>query len=152
MSNWVERKTGNSLAVSLTVTVVLIFIVEQGSLWVWFLFTQKDVHVKHLMDKVHSISGIVLDVSVDSMKSSDFRQVQSYIDRLVQDDDIVSIKVLDKAQHAVAMASVPVDHEEKDLPFLFPELNTYEREIVDNGEVVGALKLIYSGIQSCQAV
>ena len=105
------------------------------------------MHVGHLVDKMDSISSIVLDVSVDSLKDKDFKQVQIYIDRLVRDKDIISIKVLDKAKHAVAVASVPVDYEEKSLPFFIPALNTYERPIVDEGEVLGTLTLIYSGKQ-----
>ncbi len=89
-------KTKRTIALSLTVVVLFIFTVGQGSVWMWFLFSQKWHNQSMLENKIQSTAKLMAYASREALTGEDGRMLERYLGGISADEDVLSVKVLDK--------------------------------------------------------
>lgn len=135
-----------SIAVRFITVVLLILVVGQGALWLWFAQNQKTYHTESLRNKIRTAAGLVANFSATAMESYDFRSLDQYLDALSKDEDIISVRILgkeDKLFREKTFRSATRQHGLN--PFYIPWVNNYRTPVKTGEEVLGSVEITYSG-------
>lgn len=138
-----------SIAVRFITVVLLVLVVGQGALWLWFAQTQRTYYAGSLRNKIKTAAGLVGSFSMTAMESYDFRSLDQYLDALSKDEDIISVKVLDKGGKIVREKTLRAETTGHGLnPFYIPWVNVYTTPMKAGQEVAGSVEITYSGEQA----
>jgi methyl-accepting chemotaxis protein len=140
------KKTRGSIAVTLTLTVIAIFITVQSILWAGFLVSQKTLFAKKLAGKAEEITSLVAKVSSRSIREGRATDLKLYLDEVVDGEDIINVKVIDSSGSLIAHADGMFKEQGLNLwPFYMKWSDMIIKPVVINGEVAGKVVLTYSG-------
>lgn len=135
-----------SLAVRFIVIVLLVLMVGQGALWLWFVNSQKGHYSATLKDKMRTPANLLATVSASAILNSDYSNLDQYIEILTKDEDILSIKVMDKKGDVIREKLLKTEESGKSLnPFYIPWSNLYSVPVKSSGESIGNIEIVYSG-------
>lgn len=135
-----------SIAGRFIFVVLLILVVGQGSLWLWFAMNQKTQYASGLQDKVKTIAGLLANFSASAILSYNYTYLDQYIEALSEDDDIISVKVLDKKGNVLRTRAFKTEERVKTLnPFYIPWSNVYRTGVKSGEEGIGEIEITYSG-------
>ena len=142
-----------SIAIRFIIVVLLILVVGQGALWLWFAQTQSEYYAESLRDKIQTAAGLLANFSTAAMASRDYTYLDQYLDALSKDGDIISVKILDKQGSVLRQKTFRLEKRSGSLnPFFIPWINDY-RIPVKNGEaVLGSIDIAYSGEKANRGV
>jgi hypothetical protein len=85
-----------SIATRFTFLVLIILMIGQGALWIWFVNGQKALHLRSLQEKIKSNADILIAISASAILSNDYLSLDQYMDAVTRDEDIISVKVSNK--------------------------------------------------------
>ena len=135
-----------SIAVRFIFIVLLILVVGQGALWLWFAQSQRTYHAESLRNKIKAAAGLVGTLSATAMESYDFRSLDQYLDALSKDDDIISVKILDREGKVFRDKTFRSNPGRRGLnPFYIPWVNGYKTQMKTGEETSGSVEMTYSG-------
>ncbi len=135
-----------SIAVRFIIVVLLILVVGQGALWLWFAQKQKTYLAGSLGHKIKAAAGLVASFSATAMESYDFRSLDQYLDALSQDEDIVAVKILDKEGRVFREKTFRAETRQRGLnPFYIPWVNGHKIPMKSGEQVLGSVEITYSG-------
>jgi methyl-accepting chemotaxis protein len=139
-------KTKRTIALSLTVVVLFIFTVGQGSVWVWFLFTQKWHNQGLLENKMRFAANFVADSSREALIGDDAQALERYLGGISANEDVLSVKILDKYGTVVAEKEFMAEERSGSLnPLYMPWANKLTVPIMSGSSHIGDIELFYSG-------
>lgn len=135
-----------SIAVRFIAVVLLILVVGQGALWLWFAQNQKTYHAGSLREKIRTAGGLVAQFSATAMESYDFRSLDQYLDALSKDEDILSVNILDKDGKVFREKTFRPGTVRRGLnPFYIKWVNEYKTPVKSGTETLGRIEITYSG-------
>lgn len=141
-------KFKNSIAFGFTATVLLILIVGQGALWMWFLFVQKDRIEREVEHKASMTAAFLANVSAEAIINNNLPGLMRYTNVIITDEDIITVRVLDSEGKLLALANSTVTNAQDDrtqYPFMVPWKNSLDHHIMYEGKRLGTVELTYSG-------
>lgn len=134
-----------SIAARFTFVVLLILIIGQGSLWIWFVNGQRDLHIELTKERIKSNADILITMSAPLILNSDYITLDQYMDAIAKDEDIISIKVTDKKGNILRQRIIrEVDRGKNLNPFYVPNINTYSAPVTSGNEIIGNIEILYS--------
>lgn len=139
------RVTKNSIAVSFTLIIIFIFILGQGPLWLWFLFTQRDVYGEMLNERAQVTARMISSVAGDYLAKGDLPPLKKTIEKIAQDEIILSIKIYDSEGGLVASTVSSLEERVTSYPLYIPWRNVTRSKITSDGIKVGEVEVFYSG-------
>lgn len=135
-----------SIATRFTLIVLLILIVGQGALWIWFVNSQRDLHLESLKEKIKSDADMLAAVSASAILSRDYTSLDRYIDAIARDEDIISIKISDRKGVMLRQRIARQGDKRGDInPFYVPYKNIYSTQVTSGNETIGNIEILYSG-------
>ncbi len=135
-----------SIAVRFIIVVLLVLVVGQGAMCLWFAQSQKTYFAESLRNKIRTAAGLVASFSATAMESYDFRSLDQYLDALSKDEDIISVRILDKEGKVFRDKAFRSDAGRRGLnPFYIPWVNEYKTPMKAGEETKGAVEITYSG-------
>lgn len=145
-----SHKSKRSLAISITLAVILIFAVGQSVVWTWFLYTQKTYRQEVLVKHVSLVTEILADMAVttvESKTSGEIDRLKSHVKRLLRDDEFLTVNVYTSKGNVLLHESVGVEERpESSNPFYIPWHGTHAVALKSHtGESIGRIEVIYSG-------
>lgn len=142
-----------SIAVRFVAVVLLILVVGQGALWLWFAQSQKTYHAESLREKIGTAGGLVAQFSETAMQSYDFRSLDQYLDALSKDEDILSVTILDKDGKVFREKTFRAGSVQRSLnPFFIRWVNEYETPVKSGTDTVGKIRISYSGEKANEGI
>ncbi len=144
--------TKNSIAVSFTLIIIFIFIMGQGPLWLWFLFAQKDMFSEMLQERAQMAARIVSSVAGDHLVQGEIPPLKKTIERIADDEIILSIKVYDSEGVLVASAVSSVEERDTSNPLYISWRNVARATITSGSVKVGEVEVLYSGAKANDAM
>ncbi|MFN3395574.1 MAG: methyl-accepting chemotaxis protein [Thermodesulfovibrionales bacterium] len=135
-----------SIATRFTLIVLIILMIGQGSLWIWFVNGQRDHHFRSLNEKIKSNADMLIAISASAILSNDYLSLDQYIDVFARDEDIISVKVSDRNGLIIRQKVVRQENKRKNFnPFYIPYTNLYSASITTGNETIGNVEIRYSG-------
>jgi len=135
-----------SIAVTLTLAVLAIFIAAQSVLWFGFLISQRNLFNGKLTDKVEEIATLVAHVSSTSIEKGRMAELNSYLQMVAAGVDVVNVKVVDKKGVVVANADGTVKELGMNIrPFYVKWVDSIQKPVTIKGQRAGSIVLTYSG-------
>lgn len=135
-----------SIAIRFIAVVLLILVVGQGILWMWFIRGQKTYYAKTAEDKIRTVSNLLANFSVTAILSYNYTSLDQYIEALARDEEIIAIKVLDKKGNVLRERILKVETRGKSInPFYVPWRNTLVQPVKTGAETLGSVEIVYSG-------
>jgi methyl-accepting chemotaxis protein len=135
-----------SIAVRFITVVLLILVVGQGGMYLWFAQSQRTYHAESLRNKIKTAAGLVANFSATAMESYDFRSLDQYLDALSKDEDIISVRILDKEGKVFREKTFRTDTKRRGLnPFYIPWVNEYKMPLKAGEETKSSVEMTYSG-------
>ncbi len=136
----------HNIAASFIVIVLFILVAGQGSLWVWFLFTQKEQARATLLDKVDMAGTVVAEQTLNSLETKQPGYLKKILERIADDEDIISIRVRDVDNKTVAQTSTVFRSRTRSLnPFFIDWKGTLVKEVRSGRKDMGSIVITYSG-------
>lgn len=146
-------KTKQTIASSFIVIVLIILVIGQGSLWIWFLFTQKSHNQRILDDKVKTAANLLTDVSAAAMMYRDYKSLGHYVEDVLKDEDVLSVKVMDNEKKILVENTNGMEQGKRRVnPFFVPWTNRLNLPITSDGQEIGSIEIIYSGSKVNEAM
>jgi len=146
MRKGVFNRTRGGLALTFTLTVISIFVIAQGTLWVGFLVSQKNLYRENLRNKTHEIASLVAEVSARSIRQGRISDLNFYLEKVASGNDVINVKVTDGMGRIVSHASGSVQEANKwTNPFFIHWENTLEVPVLIDGLSDGNVIITYSG-------
>lgn len=135
-----------SIATRFVFIVLLILMIGQGSLWIWFVSGQRGLHLELLREKIRSNADILIAMAASAILSNDYISLDQHMDGLARDEDIISIKITDKKGIILRQKTVRQENNGKSInPFYVPYTNLYSAKVVSGNETIGNIEILYSG-------
>ncbi len=135
-----------SIATRFIFIVLLILMIGQGLLWIWFVSGQRNLHLESLKDKIRSNADVLVTVASSAILSNDYVSLDQYMDALAGDEDIISIKITDRKGVILRQKAVRQENKGKSInPFYVPYTNLYSAKVVSGNETIGNIEIVYSG-------
>ncbi|MCK4911235.1 MAG: hypothetical protein KAR83_06320, partial [Thermodesulfovibrionales bacterium] len=147
-----RRVTKNSIAVSFTLIIIFIFIICQGPLWLWFLFTQKDKFGEMLHERAQMSARMISSVAGDYIGDGNIASLKKTIDKIAEDEIILSIKVFDMNGVLVTSAFSRVEERDSASPLYISWRNTARDRISVGTKEFGMVEVSYSGAKANNAM
>lgn len=147
-----RNKEGNkdkkTIATGFIVAVLIVLIVGQGSLWIWFLFTQRTHNQKMLDEKIQMAGKMLAGFAAEHIDEGSRHDLSRYVKDVVGIDDIAAIKILNGgSKPVVSLGTEPVDEErplKRFIPFFVTPVKRLSVPIVREGSTVGSVEITYS--------
>jgi len=140
-------KIRHSLAISFITIVVVILLIGQGGLSLWYLLGpwKGSLH-DGLKDKIKMAASLLASTTATCMTTSDFGRLDLYIEDLSKDEDILSIKITDKEAKVIKEKIARTEDRSKSInPFFIPWKNVMRLPVISSGERLGDIEIFYSG-------
>lgn len=140
-------KIRQSLAFSFITIVVVILLVGQGGLSLWYLLGpwKGSLH-DALKDKIKMAASLLTNTAATCIMTSDFEQLNLYIEDLSKDEDILSIKITDKDGKIIKEKIARTEERGEGInPFFIPWKNVMRLAVTSSGERLGEVLISYSG-------
>ncbi len=135
-----------SIATRFTFIVLLILMIGQGLLWIWFVSGQRNLHFESLKDKIRSNADVLVTVASSAILANDYVSLDQYIDAIARDEDIISIKITDRKGVILRQKAVRQEDKGKIInPLYVPYTNLYSAQVVSGNETIGKIEILYSG-------
>ncbi len=135
-----------SIAVRFTFIVLLILIFGQGLLWLWFVDSQRELYFDSLKEKIRSNGEILATISASAIVSNDYTGLDQIMDSIAKDEDIISIRVVDKKGSVLRQKTIRNEKKDKKFDlFYIPDINLYSIKVTTGYEVIGNVEIQYSG-------
>lgn len=136
-----------TISLSLAIVVLIIFIVGQGSFWVWFLFYQKDHHEKLLKEEMSSLGQYLAREARGPVAEGDVAELESLLGGLVLFDGVISASVADAGGTELAIrVFTPQGDSGNSGNFLYiPAANRLTLNVAEGENRLGQINLTYSG-------
>lgn len=144
---WRARKR-SSIAGSFITIILLILMVGQGSLWAWFLYTQKRHNMRMLEDKVQTVARFLSDTASHAAASGSYDEIRHQAETALKDEDLLLVKISDRSGGLLAEAVREGPGEDSGFfnPFFVPMRNTLKEPLTnEDGEEFGVMEIQYSG-------
>ncbi|HYA26708.1 MAG TPA: hypothetical protein VEE82_01795, partial [Thermodesulfovibrionales bacterium] len=143
-------KLKNTLVMNLTIIILLILVVGQGLLYVWFANYQKVRYAQALKSKIETVASFLISSSIPAMRSKNYAYLDQYLDVLSKEEDIISVKITDENGRPLKERTLrTVTPNVRLNPFFIPSVNVYSSPIKSTGEPVeetlGNIEIVYSG-------
>ena len=141
-----HTKGKRSIAFSLTIVVLLIFIVGQGSVWTWFLFTQRDYNNDVMYEKMVVTARVISAAASQHIARSDWDGLNSLLDGAFVGGDVLYVKVFDRDGNIVAEKTYSIQTNDTSAnPLYVPWVSTYIEIIMVDGNPAGNVEIAVSG-------
>jgi methyl-accepting chemotaxis protein len=138
-----------TIALSLTIVVLVIFTVGQGSVWLWFLFSQKSHNQSLLLNKMETAANIVAQTYRQVIVSGGTEEeLQQYLGSMSVVEDVLSVRVRDNENMVIAERNIRKEPESGWLknPLFIPRVNTVAVPVnIGASTKEGAVEVVYSG-------
>lgn len=136
-----------TIALSLTIVVLVIFTAGQGSVWVWFLFSQKSHNRDLLEDRMRTSAELMAHVTEDMVAAGEVESVQKLLGAFSAADDVLSARIIDSRGRELAKRDFSSQYEKgaSKNPLFIPWENELAVSILSGGRTVGTVELRYSG-------
>lgn len=135
-----------SIATRFTFVVLLILMIGQGLLWVWFVDSERDLYLESLREKIRSNANMLVAISASAILSNDYISLDQYIEAVARDEDIISIKVSNRKGEVLREKTVRQEKSEQDIiPLYIPYKNSYFAKVISGDEMIGSIEIVYSG-------
>lgn len=135
-----------SIATRFTFVVLLILMIGQGLLWVWFVDSERDLYLESLREKIRSNANMLVAISASAILSNDYISLDQYIEAVARDEDIISIKVSNRKGEVLREKTVRQEKSEQDIiPLYIPYKNSYSAKVISGDEMIGSIEIVYSG-------
>ncbi|MDA8168776.1 MAG: methyl-accepting chemotaxis protein [Nitrospiraceae bacterium] len=138
-----------SLSRSFILIVLMILIIGQGLLWVWFLQGQKKHYEKLLDEKIRLTALLLGSVSNAAITGNNYGYLENYIDALSTDNDILSVTITGRDGGIIRQKSFRPDTTDVSAVFrllYLPAESTYDLPVVtSSGQNEGNIRIKYSG-------
>ncbi len=135
-----------SIASSFIFVVLLILIVGQSALWIWFVRGQRAYYMETLKDKINTTGTLIAEVSAAAIRSYNYGSIDQYMEIMSKDEDIIAIKVVDKKGNVLREKILRSETELNAInPFYVPWVNYYSAAVTSAGETIGHIEIVYSG-------
>jgi len=127
--------------------VLIIFTVGQGSVWVWFLFSQKRHNENILKERVTTAATLVAESYNKGRAAGETDGFDRYLDSLTMVDSIISAKIMTSDGNVVAGKTFKEEPKAGALanPFYAPWSNVLTVPIMRDGTQDGTIEIDYSG-------
>jgi methyl-accepting chemotaxis protein len=143
------KRAQKSIAVSFILVVLLIITIGQGAAWVWFLFSEKKDNQEAMERKARMVAEFITELSDPSMSKQNFRVLGRYADRIMKDEDIIALKVLDTEDNIILQRDSSIKGGEMRArslnPLYMPWTNKLSIPIISSGGEIGVVEVTYSG-------
>ncbi len=135
-----------SIAVSLTVVVLIIFTVGQGTVWVWFLFAQRDGRLGVHVESMERVADFMAFSSAEAIANRDAEGLSRNVEKLSSYDDVLSVRVLDSDGRVIGAKTFRTAREPRFRfnPLHVPVANVLSVPVVSGGSRIGTVELQYS--------
>src|SRR3990172_1033331 len=100
---------GKSVAGSFILTVLVVLMVGQGSLWVWFLYSHSRYNARMLEESTRSTGEVLSGFAASAITESNFDGLDRYLDGLAKDENILAVKVKDRSGAVVKEKVVRIE-------------------------------------------
>ena len=135
-----------SIATRFTFVVLLILMIGQGLLWIWFVDSERDLYLESLREKIRSNANMLVAVSSSAILSNDYISLDQYMEAVARDEDIISIKVSNRKGEVLRQKTLRQEKRERNIiPFYIPYKNSYSAKVISGDEMIGSIEILYSG-------
>lgn len=140
-------KIRHSLALSFIAIVVIILLIGQGGVSLWYLLEPCKGSINDgLKDKIKMAGSMLANSTATSIAASNFDYLDSCIEGLSNDEDILSIKIADKEGKVIKEKITRAEEKgENSNPFFIPWKNVMRLPVISSGERLGEVEIFYSG-------
>lgn len=140
-------KIRHSLAVSFIAIVVIVLLVGQGGMSLWYLIGPwKGSLNDGLKEKIKIAGSVVANSAATSITTFNFDYLDLCMEGLSKDEDILSIKVTDKEGKVLKEKVIRTEERGETInPFFIPWKNVMNLPIISSGEKLGNIEIYYSG-------
>jgi methyl-accepting chemotaxis protein len=139
------KRGRRSIAWGFITIVFAVLAVGQLLLGVWFLFDQRELHRNMMLGRAGLSAGFLARASADVVRKGDYDALRK-ITRDIGDEDIISIKILDKNNITLMYHELKEESRSYSVnPFFVPWRNTVREQVVAGGRPVGTVEMVYSG-------
>ncbi len=139
-------KRKNTLVMSFSVIILLILVVGQGLLYLWFAHYQKVRYARALKGKIETVVGLFTSSSVPALQSNNYAYLDQYLEVLSKDEDILSVKITDEKGRVLKERTMRTEtHQGRLNPFYIPWSNVYSAPISTTEGTLGNVEVVYSG-------
>src|SRR3990172_9071157 len=115
---------GKSIAGSFILIVLVVLMVGQGALWSWFLFSHRDYTGRTRAESVKSTGGVLAELASPALLEQNYDSLDPYIKGITKDENIISVRVLDKGGNVVKEKASRIEERGKSSnPFFVPWSN-----------------------------
>jgi methyl-accepting chemotaxis protein len=136
----------SSLALRFILVVLLILMIGQGLLWMWFMYVQRGRYEDMIRNKIVTLSALLADVSANAIATYDYTQIDDYIKTIGVDEDILSIRLMDNDGKVLREASLKKEEGMSRInPLYVPSVSRYKAPIKKYDEPLGTVEISYSG-------
>lgn len=134
------------IATRFTFVVLLILMIGQGLLWIWFVDSERDLYLESLREKIRSNANMLVAVSSSAILSNDYISLDQYMEAVARDEDIISIKVSNRKGEVLRQKTLRQEKRERNIiPFYIPYKNSYSAKVISGDEMIGSIEILYSG-------
>ncbi len=134
-----------TIALSLTVVVLIIFTAGQGSVWVWFLFSQKEHNQQLLEDEMKSIAGLLAQDALGALMAEDPQAEDSGMRTTSVNDEVLSLRVISSDGTVVSEKKFATATDSFWNPLFIPWENSLTVPVKSGADIIGRVELTYSG-------
>jgi methyl-accepting chemotaxis protein len=135
-----------SIAARFILFVLVVLVVCQGALWVWFLLNQKTSSAKMLDEKFSTAGDLLSGFSATAIAGDNYGALDQYMDTLARDEDVLAIRVMDKNGTVLREKTVRAETGERSIiPILIPWKNVSASEVKAGDVIAGRTEISYSG-------